>query len=70
MQSLTKYQEQFPIILKFIWKYERTQIVKTILRKNRINNSHPLTLEYTTKKQLSKGYGTGIKTDTCINGTG
>ena len=55
MQSLTKYQEQFPIILKFVWKYERTQIVKTILRKNRINNSHPLTLEYTAKKQLSKG---------------
>ena len=38
------------IIFKFVWKYKRSWTVKTMLRKStELEESHSLTLEYTTK---------------------
>ena len=44
------------------------RIAKTILRKkNKLEVSHALTLNYTTNLQYSKLYGAGTRTDTYLN---
>ena len=44
-------------ILKFVWKHKRTQIAKTILRRQKLKVPNFLISNYTTKLQQSKKYG-------------
>ena len=66
MAFFTKLEQKFK---KAVQKHKRPQTGKTILRTK--NGEGDIMLpDYTTKLQSSKQYGTGIKTDTQINGTG
>ena len=52
------------IISQFVWKYKKSQIAKTILRKkNGTRGINLLDSDYTTKLQSSEQYGTGTKTE-------
>jgi len=67
----TFFTEIEKIILKFVWKHKRPQIVKTVfIKKNRTGRISLLNFRlYTTKLQKSNQYGSGTKTDMQINGT-
>ena len=52
------------IISQFVWKYQKPQIAKAILRKkNRTGGINLPNFSSTTKLQSSRQYGTGTKTE-------
>ena len=63
------FTELEQIISQFVWKYKKSQIAKTILRKKNGIGGISLTSGSTTKPQSSRQYGTGTKTEILINGT-
>ena len=51
---------------QFIWKHKRPQIAKAVLRRKSVAggiNLPDFRLDYTTKLQSSRQYGTGTKTE-------
>ena len=57
----TELEQRFS---QFIWKHERPQIAKGVLRKKNGARGIPLlTSDSTTKLQSSRQYGTGTKTE-------
>ena len=62
------FTELEQITSQFVWKYQKPQIAKAILRKKNDWKHKPAclltsNLEYTTKLQSSRQYGTGTKTE-------
>ena len=59
------FRELEQIISQFVWKYQKPQIAKAILRKKKeeLEELTCLTSDYTTKLQSSRQYGTGTKTE-------
>ena len=61
MAFFTELEQRFS---QFIWKHERPQISKGVLRKKNGARGIPfLTSDSTTKLQSSRQYGTGTKTE-------
>ena len=66
--TVTIFTELHQKHFKFVWKHQRPQIAKAILRKK--NGAGGIRLhDYTTKIYSSKQHGTGTKTEVWVNGT-
>ena len=65
------FRELKQIISQFVWKYKKTSNSQSNLEKEEQNwkNQTCLTLDYTTKLQSLRQYGTGTKTEIQINAT-
>ena len=57
------FRELEQIISQFVWRYQKPQIAKVILRMKNATGGINLTLDYTTKLRSSRQYGSGTKTE-------
>ena len=66
MAFFTELEQKFS---QFVWKHERPQTAKAILRNTELEKSIFLTSDYTTKLQSSGEYGTSTETEIQTNET-